>query len=175
MGHPADRMLSLPMAILALVACATAHAAEERGDAAALRAQQAPSGAMWVEEIGLERLSQRRGMPRAGRTIRDKPILLGGVEYHHGIGTRSISEFIVDLQRNGSRFASMVGLDDEIQGDVGSVTFEIWADDTRVAASGVMRVGDAPKLLSADLKGVRVLTLLVDDAGDTSNDDEVAW
>ena len=38
-----------------------------------------------------------------------------------------------------------------------------------------MRAGDAPKLLSADLTGARVLTLLVDDGGDTSNDDEVAW
>jgi len=175
MGYTADRMLSLPAAILAMVAGAIAHAAEERADAAALRAQHAPSGAMWVEAIGLERLSQRRGTPRAGRTIRDKPILLGGVEYPHGIGTRSISEFVIDLQGNASRFASMVGLDDEIKGHVGSVTFEVWADDTRVAASGVMHVGDPPKSLSAALEGVRVLTLLVDDAGDTSNDDEVAW
>lgn len=159
-----------------LVACATGHAAENaHGGSEALRGQQAPPGAMWVEEIGLERLSQRRGTPRAGRTIRDKPIHLGGVEYPHGIGTRSISEFVIDLQGNAVRFASMVGIDDEIRGDVGSATFEVWADDTRVAASGVMRVGDPPKLLSADLRGARVLTLLVDDAGDTSNDDEVTW
>ncbi len=130
---------------------------------------------MWVEEIGLERLSQRRGTPRVGRTIRDKPIRLGGVEYRHGIGTRSISEFVIDLKGNATRFVSVVGIDDEIRGAVGSVTFEVWADDTRVAASGIMRPGDAPKLLSADLKGARVLTLLVDDGGDTSNDDEVSW
>ncbi len=130
---------------------------------------------MWVEEIGLERLSQRRGTPRVGRTIRDKPIRLGGVEYPHGIGTRSISEFVIDLKGNATRFTSTVGIDDEIRGDVGSVVFEVWADDTRVAASGIMRPGDAPKLLSADLRGARILTLLVDDGGDTSNDDEVAW
>jgi alpha-galactosidase len=135
----------------------------------------APPGAMWVEEIGLERLSQRRGTPRAGRTIRDQPIRLGGIEYPHGIGTRSISEFVIDLQGNATRFTSTVGIDDEIRGDVGSVVFEVWADDTRVAASGIMRPGDAPKQLSVDLRGARVLTLLVDDGGDTSNDDEVAW
>lgn len=130
---------------------------------------------MWVEAIGLERLSQRRGTPRAGRTIRDKPIVLGGVEYPHGIGTRSISEFVIDLRGNATRFAAVVGIDDEIRGTVGSATFEVWADDTRVAASGLMRPGDAPKLLSADLRRARVLTLLVDDGGDTSNDDEVSW
>ena len=134
-----------------------------------------PAGAMWVEEIGLERFSQRRGTPRIGRTLRDKPIRLGGVEYPHGIGTRSISEFVIDLKGNAARFTSTVGIDDEIRGNVGSVVFEVWADDTRVAASGLMRPGDAPKVLSADLRGARVLTLLVDDGGDTSNDDEVAW
>ena len=135
----------------------------------------APSGSIWVEDIGLERLSQRRGTPRVGRTIRDQPIRLGGVEYPHGIGTRSISEFVIDVRGNAARFTSTVGIDDEIQGNVGSVIFEVWADDTRVASSGLMRPGDTPKVLSADLKGARVLTLLVDDGGDTSNDDEVAW
>ena len=62
-----------------------------------------------------------------------------------------------------------------VKDGVGSVSFEVWADDTLVAESGLMRAGDAPKILSADLKGRRVLTLLVDDGGDTSNDDEVAW
>jgi alpha-galactosidase len=135
----------------------------------------APAGTMWVEEIGLERFSQRRGTPRVGRSIRDKPIRLGGVEYPHGIGTRSISEFVIDLKGNAARFASTVGIDDGIRGNVGSVVFEVWADDVRVAASGLMRPGDPPKLLSADLRGARILTLLVDDGGDTSNDDEVAW
>jgi len=135
----------------------------------------APAGSMWVEEIGLERFSQRRGAPRVGRSIRDQPIRLGGVEYPHGIGTRSISDFVIDLKGNAARFTSTVGIDDEIRGDVGSVVFEVWADDVRVAASGLMRPGDKPKLLSADLRGARILTLLVDDGGDTSNDDEVAW
>src|SRR5262245_24894893 len=153
---------SICAAMLCLCLHSTGHAA-------------APPGAMWVEEIGLERLSQRRGTPRVGRTIRDQPIRLGGVEYPHGIGTRSISEFVIDLKGNAARFSSMVGIDDAIHGTTGSVTFEVWADDTRVAASGLMRPGDAPQLLSADLKGARVLTLLVDDGGDTSNDDEVAW
>lgn len=150
-------------------------AAENPGNIETLRSRQAPPGVMWVEEIGLERMSQRRGTPRVGRSIRDKPILLGGVEYPHGIGTRSISEFVIDLKGSATRFVSMVGIDDEVRGGVGSVSFEVWADDARVAASGLMRAGDAPRLLSADLTGARVLTLLVDDGGDTSNDDEVAW
>src|SRR4030095_5598075 len=75
----------------------------------------APAGTMWVEEIGLQRLSQRRGTPRVPPTIRDQPIRLGGVEYTRGIGTRSISEFVIDLKGNAARFPATVGIDDAIQ------------------------------------------------------------
>lgn len=140
-----------------------------------LEAHAAPPGTMWLEEIGLEKFSQRRGQPQAGRTLRDQPILLGGVEYARGIGTRSISEFVVDLQGSTTRFVSMVGFDDAVRGGIGSVTFEVWVDDEKAADSGLMRAGDAPRLLSANLTGARIMRLLVDDGGDTSNDDEVAW
>lgn len=130
---------------------------------------------VWLDTLDLSKLSQRRGAPRANRSIRDLPITLGGIVHERGIGTRSISEFVIDLGDGATRFESIVGIDDAVKTGVGSVTFEVWADDTRVAASGLMRPGDAPKTLSADLTGARVLTLLVDDGGDTSNDDEVAW
>ncbi len=139
------------------------------------RAELAPTHAIWVDTLDITRMQQRRGLPRAGRSIRDQPIVLGGVTYPRGIGTRSISELVIDLDGQAERFTSVVGFDDAIKPGVGSVTFEVWADDALVAGSGLMRVGDAPKTLSADLKGARVLTLLVDDGGDRSNDDEVAW
>jgi alpha-galactosidase len=159
------------MILVAVLFATGAHA----DDGAALRAQQPPANAIWVESIDLAKMTQRRGSPRAGRSVRDLPISLGGVTYPHGIGTRSISEFVIDLHGTALRFASMVGIDDAVKDGVGTVTFEVWADDTLVAASGLLRAGDAPKLLSADLSGAHVLTLLVDDGGDTSNDDEVAW
>src|SRR4051812_43479454 len=128
-----------------------------------------------VEDIGLEHMTQRRGSPRAGRSIRDLPITLGGKIHEHGIGTRSISEFVIDLHGDATRFESTVGLDSVVSKGVGSVVFEVWADDVRVASSGLMLPGDTPRLLRAGLSGARVLTLLLDDGGDTSNDDEAAW
>jgi alpha-galactosidase len=161
--------------ILAALTLSSATPAAIGQSAEALRSEQPPTGAIWVEGIDLSRMQQRRGQPRAGRSIRDLPITLGGAVYPHGIGTRSISEFVIDLKGSATRFVSMVGLDDVVKSGVGTVTFEVWADDTLVAASGLMRAGDAPKLISADVSGARVLTLLLDDGGDTSNDDEAAW
>ncbi len=146
-----------------------------RGDAAELPGGSTATRRIWLDSLDLTTLSQRRGTPRANRSIRDLPITLGGVVHEHGIGTRSISEFVIDLGDGASRFEAVVGLDDAVKHGVGSVTFDVWADDTRVAASGLMRPGDTPRKLTADLTGARVLTLLVDDGGDTSNDDEVAW
>src|SRR6185295_1361186 len=81
-------------------------------DVAMLRADRPPVNAVWAESIDLSKMTQRRDLPRAGRSIRDLPITLGGVTYPHGIGTRSISEFIIDLHGAAARFESMVGLDD---------------------------------------------------------------
>ena len=134
-----------------------------------------PARTFWLENLDLAKMTQRRGTPRAGRSIRDLPIVLGGKIYAHGIGTRSISEFVIDVAAQATHFESMVGIDDVVKNGVGTVTFEVWTDDTLAADSGLMRAGDPPKLLTADLTGVHVLTLLLDDGGDTSNDDEAAW
>ena len=131
----------LTRALILLLAVAPAAWAQSPD---VLRAEQPPPNAIWVESLDLSRMSQRRGLPRAGRSIRDLPIVLGGVTYPHGIGTRSISEFVIDLGGEATRFVSMVGIDDVVRTGVGTVTFEVWADDTRVAASGHMLAGDAP-------------------------------
>jgi hypothetical protein len=139
----------------------------------------ASPGAMWVEEIGLERLSQRRGTPRVARTIRDQPIRLGGVEYPHRNRQRaSISEFVIDLKANAARFTATVGIDDAIQGNVGSVVFEVWADDTRASASsGPLQPGDAPKSrVGRSQQGARPdAALTIWRATPATSNDDVGW
>jgi alpha-galactosidase len=68
----------------------------------------------------------------------------------------------------------MVGVDDGA-GKRASVDFEVWGDDRLLASTPVLRAGDAPRLLTADLRGVRVLQLITDDGQDTSNDDDADW
>ena len=45
-----------------------------------------------------------------------------------------------------------VGVDDEKDAK-GSVTFEIWADGTKVASSGLLTTADAAEPLTADVSG----------------------
>jgi alpha-galactosidase len=55
------------------------------------------------------------------------------------------------------------------------VAFEVWVDNKKEANSGILRGGDAPKLLSVDLSGAKRMTLLVTDAGDGIDNDHADW
>jgi alpha-galactosidase len=154
-----------------------------------------PVRAIWLDSLDLSKMVQRRQTPRAGQTLArpprgrgagaagrsqgrgaaaPSPITLGGVVYPHGIGTLSINELIVDLKREATRFVSMVALDDLATGEA-SVNVEVWVDNRKRFESGVMRPGDAPKLVDVDLAGARFLELSIDDGGDTSNGDNADW
>ena len=113
-------------------------------------------------------------MPKAGRSVDGNVITLKGATFAHGLGTHADSEMIVDLKGASTEFASAVGVDDEVSGS-GSVTFEVWVDGKKVADSGVMRGGQEPKLLKADLTGAKRLVLRVTDAGDGINFDHADW
>ena len=51
----------------------------------------------------------------------------------------------------------------------------VLADNQEVFNSGVMKPGDAAKLIELDLKGATILGLLVDDAGDGIDNDHADW
>lgn len=148
-------------------------------EAVAIRGDDPPPGGLWVETLGLDAMFQRRGRPVAGgvpaRRGETRPITLGGVEYRHGIGTQSISEFVLDVKGRARRFVSMIGLDDSARMPEASVNFEVWGDDDLLFATDTIRPGDPPRLVDVDLTGVGVLTLLLDDAQDTSNGDLGVW
>ncbi len=152
-------MLALP---------APAAARQTPGQLAALTGDTLPPNGVWVESVGLDAMFQRRGRPVAGgvRLGRAgvKPIILQGVTYEHGIGTQPISEFLVDVKGQATRFQAMVGLDDAATLPEASGDFVVYGDDRLLSKTDTIRPGDPPPLVDVDLTGVHVLTLLLDDA-----------
>ncbi|MER5636272.1 NPCBM/NEW2 domain-containing protein [Kitasatospora sp. NPDC002227] len=102
------------------------------------------------------------------------PITVKGVKYAKGLGTNSYSEVTYYLGGSCSTVSTDVGVDDEA-GPLGSVTFEIWKDGTKVADSGLLRTGDAAKHLTGDVTGGDELRLVVTDGGNGSNSDHGDW
>jgi alpha-galactosidase len=57
----------------------------------------------------------------------------------------------------------------------GSVTFEIWADGTKAADSGLLTTADGPRHLTADLTGATFVRLVVTDGGNGNDSDHADW
>jgi alpha-galactosidase len=139
-----------------------------------MSAADAPAGTIWVDSLDLSKVIQDYRTAKAGRSVDNRPLTMKGTVYAHGIGTHAFSDMLIDLKGAASRFAAMVGVDQEsLVG--GSVEFEIWVDGKKVADSGVMRGAAAPKLLVADLRGAKRLELIVNDAGDGTDLDHADW
>ena len=141
---------------------------------AALQGEAMPANAMWLESLDLSFMEQDYGQPHAKLSIDGHPLKLKGMPFAHGVGTHANSALLIDLKGAATRFMSVVGLDDEVTAQ-GSVAFEVYVDGKLAASTGVMRPGDAPKLLTVDLTGAKRMSLRVTDGGDGITWDHADW
>jgi NPCBM/NEW2 domain/Right handed beta helix region len=102
------------------------------------------------------------------------PIRIGAVVFDHGIGAHAPSRIVVAVDGGCSLFLADVGLDEEV-GDRGSVVFEVWGDDERLAVSGIVRGPQAAVPIAADLEGVTRMALVMKAGGDSNAFDHADW
>lgn len=96
----------------------------------------------------------------------------GGRSYFKGLGMHSPARITYDLDGAYRRFEADVALD-ETAGPRGSVAFRVFVDDGESGlqerfTSPIVRGGEAPRRISADVSGAKRISLLVDftDRGD---------
>ena len=171
--HQAAMVVAIfgPGTILGMVVAAGQAPAQ---DVSALQGKNAPAGAIWLDSLDLSPIEQGWGGPRAGRSVDNHPLRLRGTTFVHGVGTHAASEMRIDLGGSATKFVSVAGVDDET-GRSGSVVFEVYVDGKQVARSGLLRGGQAAKMLTADLAGAKRLVLVVTDGGDDINFDHADW
>ncbi|MFJ2393580.1 NPCBM/NEW2 domain-containing protein [Streptomyces sp. NPDC087843] len=102
------------------------------------------------------------------------PITVGGVVHAKGLGVHAASAVEYYTGKECETVTADVGVDDE-KGDKGSVAFEIWADGTEVASTGVLTNTMPAQPLSADVSGAQVVRLVVTDGGDGIDSDHADW
>jgi len=140
-----------------------------------LAGNDAPAGAVWLDSKDLSSIKLGYGTVGMGKACGGKnPISINQQVFAHGIGVHAESVAEVFLRKKATRFVAAVGVDDQV-GRGGSVTFEVWVDQVKKADSGLMRCGDAPKLISVDLTGARKMTLVVTSGGDGVDNDHADW
>ncbi|GGJ07598.1 alpha-galactosidase [Streptomyces brasiliensis] len=102
------------------------------------------------------------------------PITLGGVVYARGLGVHAQSDVAYYTGKACETVTADVGVDDE-KGANGTVAFEVWADDTLVASTGVLTNAMPPQPLTANVTGAEVVRLVVTDGGDGIDSDHADW
>jgi alpha-galactosidase len=137
--------------------------------------QAAEENQIWLSSLELKAMTAGWGQAKADKSIQDKPLTIAGRHYEKGVGTHASSKMRVKLNGKAVRFKANVGVDDEINGAAGSIRFRLMGDSKTVWDSGIMKAGEPAKPVDVDLKGVDMLILLVDDAGDGVNFDHADW
>jgi len=129
---------------------------------------------VWLDTLDLTTMHQGWGEPQVKRSMREKPLSLGGRKFEHGVGTHAVSNYRLKLAGGTEKFEATVGLDDAANGP-GSIVFQIVADGKKVFDSGVMRTNTPAKEVSVNLRGVKSLVMTVADAGDGGAFDHADW
>ena len=98
------------------------------------------------------------------------------VVYEKGIGAHSTSTIVYDLSdKDSAYFSAYVGVDRQMYGSVGSVSFEVWVDGEKKFDSGLMNSRDSQQYVEVDINGAKELKLVVTDGGNGNGSDHAVW
>lgn len=135
------------------------------------------SGPTWKERTLLETgmagsVQQELGKVQDNLSANREPLRIAGETFQHGIGCHAPSQLTIPLDGRFSRFQSLVGADDA---GSASVTFEVHADGEKRFDSGLVKRGEAGRMIDLDVTGVRELRLVTTDGGDGTYFDWANW
>jgi alpha-galactosidase len=130
---------------------------------------------VWLSSLDLTKMTQGWGRPQIDRSIREKPLSIGGVGFARGVGTHARSLLWIRLAGGTERFLASVGVDDAAGGASASVTFQFVGDGRTLWRSGTMKPGQPARSVDVNLAGVQTLLLLVGDAHDGIEFDHADW
>ncbi len=130
---------------------------------------------VYLDELNLSAMECGWGSPAARKSVDGNSLKVGGQAYERGVGTHAVSTFLLHVDGTGRRFRASVGLDDEVGGGKGSITFIVLGDKRTLWESPVMKQGDKPANCDIDISGVTLLGLLVTNGGDNIDYDHADW
>ncbi|MER5809467.1 sulfatase-like hydrolase/transferase [Streptomyces sp. NPDC002033] len=105
------------------------------------------------------------------------PIAFGGVTYAKGLGVHAPSEVVYHLGGRADRFTALVGIDDfsARQSSAGATRALVRADGRTLLTTATLTAATGPVALDLDVRGVRLLHLVVEDANANSAFDHTSW
>jgi alpha-galactosidase len=129
---------------------------------------------LWLNKIDLSKVNQEYGSPRANTSLDRKPLTINGEVFKKGLGTHATSSVEIDLKGTAECFRALVGVDDEVKGR-GTIKFVLIADKKEIFRTPLMKQGMSAVNIDINLKGVKILKLIVEDGGDGNDSDHADW
>lgn len=133
----------------------------------------AQAGSVWLDTLDMSLIQTGWGDSRANRSVDGNPLSIQGKQFERGVGTHADSLFMIQLDGEATELSALVGVDDEVSNDEtkrGSVVFKVLGDKKELWTSGQMKGGQAAKECRVDIKGIKVLTLIVEQGDDNAYD-----
>ena len=96
-------------------------------------------------------------------------------EFDKGIGAATNAEIVYNLHGDYSHFTTYVGTDKNYNDNRTSIIFKVFADGKEVYTSDVMRKDSKAEFINLDVKGVKELKLVANDADDGGLGDFASW
>jgi alpha-galactosidase len=129
-----------------------------------------------LENIPLSKISSRWKPAQKNLAATKKPLGIGGVKFARGIGIHAPSECIAQLDGRATAFTAQVGVDDSADKPAASsIEFLVFGDGRELWKSGVCKHGEPPRRCKVDLAGIKLLKLVVTNAGDKPTADYGDW
>jgi len=128
-----------------------------------------------VKEVPM--FDERPWQYRRDRSVSGNPIRVGGKVYRKGLGVHSRCELTYDLAGRFKRFASLIGIDDEVGG--GNVEIRILLDGAQIFPKPPDKLTvskkTAPVNIDINVTDAKKLTLVVDFGEELHVNDHADW
>jgi len=133
------------------------------------------SAAISLSELDLSGIHQGWGHAMKNQSVTGTRISINGHSFESGIGTHAISTFKIKLYGASTSFHAFCGVDDNAKVARASVVFHLIGDGKELWKSPKMGWHQDPVQANVSLKGIKMLSLVVDDAGDGIDYDHGDW
>lgn len=130
-----------------------------------------------LDQLDLSRSASDQNSFGKNRSIAGRPLTIGGRRFATGVGVHPPSRIAIETRGTASRFHAMVGVDDGVGDESGTVEFLVLGDGEVLWKSGLLRGRDAAKTVDLTAAGVGRLELVVTSAGrySSSHLDHADW
>lgn len=135
---------------------------------------QSSAQTVWLDDLDLSKTTQDWGQPQKNQSVDGHPLTIAGQKFERGLGTHARSTLYIQLH-GAKTFSGSVGVDDEVSNSIAAIKFFIFGDGKLLWQSGVMRDSNPAKTFTVNLKGIKTLTLQVNEAKKDISYDHADW